>query len=204
MAIARLVPSSYEVSSTYLHVSNETNMYTNTDSTSYATIENTQKGTTTYYLYIRGFNIGDIPSNAIVNSLSFKLKGYMDGGYTSSSYAPKLCHGTSQITSTCSQLTTSVNTYTFTGYNLDIDDLRGYGDTFGIRINCRRAKNNTTAYFYIYGAEIEVNYNMPLRVKQNGTYVEVLKAYEKVNNVWVEKTDHASVFTSGVNYKYEP
>ena len=57
MATIRLVPSTYAVSSaSYLSVSNENNMYTNVDSTTYATITNTYASTSSRYLYLRGFN----------------------------------------------------------------------------------------------------------------------------------------------------
>ena len=75
MAQIRLVPSTYEVSSTqYLSVSNAANMYANTDSTTYATVTNSRNQTTSYYIYLRGFNFSDIPSNAIINSFTVKLK----------------------------------------------------------------------------------------------------------------------------------
>ena len=77
MATIRLVPSTYAVSSTsYLSVSNASNMYDNTDSTTYATITNTNNSTSSRYLYLRGFNFSSIPSNAIINSFTVKIKGY--------------------------------------------------------------------------------------------------------------------------------
>lgn len=136
-------------------------MYTNTDSTNYATVSNTRSGTTSYYLYIRGFNFDAIPSSATITDWTVKLKASESGGSTNSSYAPKLCHGTSQITSTMSAITTSVTTREFTGVSADWEDIVNYGDDFGIRINCRRNSRNTTANFYIYGAEIEVTYTVP-------------------------------------------
>lgn len=150
MATIRLVPSTYEVNSTFLTVSDANNMYTNTDSNTYATITNTQNGTTSYYIYIRGFNFDAIPSDATVDSFTVKLKGYQNRGNTSSSYSPKLCHGTSQITSTCSPLTTTVNTYTFTNVGETWERIKNYGNDFGVRINCRRANRNQQATFYIY------------------------------------------------------
>lgn len=136
-------------------------MYNNTDNSTYATVTNSQNGTTSYYIYLRGFNFDDIPSSAVVNSISIKLKARESGVSTSSSYAPKLCNGTSQITSSCSAVSTTATTLTFSGYSVDFDDIKGYGDNFGIRINCRRASRNTTGYMYIYGAEIEVDYTVP-------------------------------------------
>ena len=65
------------------------------------------------------------------------------------------------------------------------------GSDFGIRINCRRSSRNTTAYVYIYGAEIEVDYTM-----------QEPKLYVKQNGSWVLQTDPTTVFQSGVNYKH--
>ena len=162
MATIRLVPSTYSLSnSTYLSVSNANNMYADTDSTNYATVSNSQNGTTSYYIYIKGFNFSAIPAGARVSSWKVKLKASQSGGSTSSSYSPKLCNNTSQITSTCSAITTSVQTLTFTGVSLDWDTIVGYGANFGVRINCRRNNRNTAASFNIYGVEIEVEYTIP-------------------------------------------
>lgn len=162
MATIRLIPSTYYLSNnTYLSVSNANNMYANTDSTNYGTVTNSQYGTTSYYIYLRGFNFGDIPSAAVVSSFTVKLKAYESGVNTSSSYSPKLCHGTSQITSTCTAITGTASVHEFTGVSADWDDIVDYGDDFGIRINCRRASRNNTGYMYIYGAEIEVTYTVP-------------------------------------------
>lgn len=101
MATIRLIPSTYAVSSTsYLSVSNAANMYANTDSTTYATITNTYASTSSRYLYLRGFNFDDIPSNAIINSFTIKIKGYESGLSTSTSYAPRLANGTSTLSNT--------------------------------------------------------------------------------------------------------
>lgn len=162
MATARLTASTYSLSSTtYLSVSNADNMYTNTDSDTYATVTNSQTGTTSYYIYIKGFNFDAIPSAAVVTDWTVKLKAQESGVSTSSSYAPKLCHGTSQITSTMSAVGTTATTLEFTSVGIDWEDAVEYGSDFGIRINCRRASRNTTGYMYIYGAEIEVTYTVP-------------------------------------------
>ena len=162
MPTIRLVPSTYYLSSsTYLSVSNAANMYTNTDSETYGTVTNSQTGTTSYYIYLRGFNFEDVPSNAVINSWRVLLKARESGISTSSSYAPKLCHGTSQITSTMTAITTTASVHEFTSVGAEWEDIVGYGSNFGIRINCRRSNRNTTGYMYIYGAEIEVDYTVP-------------------------------------------
>ena len=159
MATIRLVPSTYYLSSTsYLSVSNESNMYANTDSTSYGTVTNTRNNSTTsYYIYLRGFNFDDVPSNAVVSNITIKLKAYHSNGNTSTIYG---YNGTTQVSAAGSTtaLGTSATVKTFTNTTIDWATLKGYGSNFGIRINCRRSNKNNTAYVYIYGAEIEVTY----------------------------------------------
>lgn len=162
MAIARLVPSTYYLSnSSYLSVANAANMYSNTDDDSYATVTNSRTSTTSYYIYLRGFNFDAIPDGAIINSFTIKLKARESGVSTSDSYKPYLADDTSAINGSCSAITTTATVHEFTGISADWDTIVGYGADFGIRINCRRASRNTTGYVYIYGAEIEVDYTVP-------------------------------------------
>lgn len=163
MPTIRLVPSTYYLSSSsYLSVSNAANMYNNTDNTTYAQVYNSRTSTTSYYIYVRGFNFDDIPSSATVNSFTVKLKARESGVSTSTSYKPYLANGTSAINGTCDVITTTAAVHTFTGVSADWDTIKEYGSNFGIRINCRRASRNTAAYMYIYGAEIEVDYTIPV------------------------------------------
>lgn len=206
MATATLIPSSYYISSSYLTVANEANMYASTASTNYGTITNTNASTSYYYFYLRGFNIGDIPENAEVSAFTVKIRGRASGAYNASLY---LCNGTSTITgATASALPNSstVTTRTLGNGNLTWANIVNYGANFGIRVNCRRNARNTTAYWYIYGAEIDVTYTVPtpqtdkLYLKRNGTWAEVSKAYKKVNGVWTEQADISAIFDSGTNY----
>ena len=164
MATIRLIPSTYAVSSTsYLSVSSASNMYTNTDSTTYATITNTYASTSSRYLYLRGFNFDDIPSGATINSFTVKIKGYESGLATSTSYAPRLANGTSAISNTTasSNFGTSTSTITIpTGALTWSQIVNTYGSNFTIMVYVRRASRNTTGYFYCYGAEILVDYTV--------------------------------------------
>ena len=166
MATIRLVPSTYAVSSTsYLRVSNEDNMYTNTDSTTYATITNTYASTSSRYLYLRGFNFDDIPSDAVINSFTIKVKGYESGLATSTSYAPRLANGTSAISNTTASTNfgTSTKTITIPTGSLTWSQIANtYGSNFTIMVYVRRSSRNTTGYFYCYGAEILVDYTVPV------------------------------------------
>ena len=163
MATIRLIPSEYYLSSSsYLSVSNASNMYANTDSDTYATVTNSRASTTSYYIYLRGFNFDDIPESAVINSFTVRLKARESGVSTSSSYKPYLANGTTAINGSCSAITTTASVHEFSGVSADWETIKGYGNNFGIRINCRRASRNTTGYMYIYGAEIEVNYTVPI------------------------------------------
>lgn len=166
MAKVRIVPSSYAVSSTaYLSVSDASNMYNNVDNTSYATITNTNASTSSRYLYLRGFNFSAIPSGAIINSFTVKIKGKESGLSTSTSYAPRLANGTSALSGTTASTNfgTSEKTITVPTGSLTWDQIvNTYGSNFTIMVYVRRSSKNTTGYFYCYGAEIEVDYIVPV------------------------------------------
>lgn len=159
MATIRLIPSTYYLSSsTYLSVDNENNMYNNTDNTTYATVTNSRTSTTNYYIYIRGFNFNDIPSAAVINSFTIRVKANYSGGYSQSMY---LYDGTeTSFGSSNTAISSTVSTHTFNPTK-SWEDIITSGSDFGIRINCRRNSRNQTSYVYIYGAEIEVNYTVP-------------------------------------------
>lgn len=164
MATIRLIPSTYAVSSTsYLSVSNAANMYHNTDNTTYATITNTYASTSSRYLYLRGFNFNDIPSGAVVDDFTVKIKGYESGLSTSTSYAPRLANGTSTISNTTasSNFSTSTKTIEIPTSALTWQQIVNYGSNFTVMVYVRRSNKNTTGYFYCYGAEIEVTYHVP-------------------------------------------
>jgi len=166
MATIRLVPSTYAVSnSSYAKVTDASNMYHNTDNTTHATLQNTRNSTrNTYYVYIRGFNFDSVPSDAIVSSFTVKIKANESYMSTSSSYRPSLYHGTTAISNTTvtSSLSTSVTTLTFPTGSLTWDTIKGYGANFGIRVPMRRSSTSYSSYVYVYGAEIEVTYTVPV------------------------------------------
>ena len=140
-------------------------MYNNTDNTTYATITNTNASTSSRYLYLRGFNFSAVPSNAVVNSFTVKIKGYEQSLATSTSYAPRLANGTSALSGTTasSNFGTSVKTITIPTGSLTWEQISNtYGSDFTILVYVRRSNRNTTGYFYCYGAEIEVNYTIPV------------------------------------------
>ena len=174
MPTIKLIPSTYYLSnSSYLRVTNEDNMYDNTDSTNYATVTNSRTSTSSYYIYVRGFNFDAIPEGATVNSFTIKLKGNYSGGYSQVMY---LYDGTSTSFGASERaFSSTVTTHTFEPTKT-WEEIVAAGSDFGIRINCRRSSRNTIAYIYIYGAEIEVDYTVPVQYNvtiQNSTSASV-------------------------------
>lgn len=202
MATATLVPSTYHISSNKLVVTDGENMLSDVSSTTYGSVQNTDESTSYYYLYLRGFNFNAIPARARVNSFTVKIRGRRDsGGYVATLY---LANGSTTISgATATSFTTSATTRTLSNGSLTWADVVGYGSNFGIRLNCRRNKKTQVANWYIYGAEIDVDYDEPtgpdMYVKRNGAWSEVLGAYRKENGSWSE-VDFDQAFESGVNY----
>lgn len=162
MATMRLVPSVFNnaAGTNYLTVSNSDNALTNTDSTNYATITNTYTSTSNRYIYLRGFNFDSLPADAEVSAWTVKIKGYYTSGY---SQAISLCNNTTALTgATATSFTTSVATREFSNGSYSWDEIVAMKANFGIRVNCRRNARNTQAVYYIYGAEIEVTYTVPV------------------------------------------
>ena len=163
MATAKLIPTTvYNGSSSYLTITNSNNMCTDTSSTTYGTVQCTRSSTTSYYVYLRGFDFTLVPSDAIVSNITIKVKGYHSGGNTSTLY---MYSGTSTQISACgsgSAFGTSASVITFSNTTISWDTLKSYGSNLGLRINCRRSSKNNANTIYIYGAEIDVTYTLPV------------------------------------------
>lgn len=174
MPTIKLVASTYSVSNNTVTVSSASNMYTDVDSTTYATITHTTSGTTSYYCYIKGFNFSDVPSDAVVSSIVIRIRGRETNLSTSTSYAPRLYNNTSTI-SGASAASSNFNTNAATitvPYTGTWDTLKGYGANLGIRVVIRRSSRNRQGYLYIYGAEIEVTYTVPTPVAVTGVSLD--------------------------------
>lgn len=168
MASVYILPSSYTLSNTqYLSISNPSNMYTRVDQgayENYATLTHNRASTSTYYLYLTGFDFSSvtIPSNATVTGFSVRIKASGSGLNTNSSYRMSLYNGTSAISNTTvtSSITATTTTFTFPNGNLTWDSLKQLTD-FRIRVPIRRLSSNVSASINIYGAEVNVMYTLP-------------------------------------------
>lgn len=200
MATARLVPSAFSVSSsTYVVVSDDSNMYENTDDTSnYASIRGRggRSSNSTYYCSIRGFNFDAIPANATVNSFTIKIRCYRNSYQnTGSNYRLRLCYrANTSLSNTVTDvdIDTTQKVITIPNGGRTWEQIKNYGENLGIQVPLRNTSTTSTnyPYVYVYGAEIEVDYTEPagpdVRVKQNGSWVQAQKLLVKNNGAWVE------------------
>ena len=205
MPTLRLTASSYQFSSTkYLSSTTMSNAYTNIDSTTKAQINHTKRSTTSYYVYLRGFDFSQIPSNAIITSAIVKVKAYVSGD---TARRPRLCNNTMTISGAPTFSSNIGNSTSGTTSTVDItsqfETYKGYGNNFGVRFRLGRSSKNTASSLYIYGAEITVEYTLPtnqLMIKDNGSWINVTTVYQKVNNAWVEQTDLENLFDTSREY----
>lgn len=170
MAQIRLIPSTYTRSSTNrVTVTNETNMYNNTDHTAnYCSIRGRNSSSNgPYYAFIRGFNINGVPSDAIVSNVSVKIKCYKNSYLaTGSAYRLRLAStpsSTSEINNTTmtEDIGTTAAIYTIPIGSLTWENIKSYGSDFSIEVPLM-STSNQYPYLYVYGAEIEVTYTIPV------------------------------------------
>lgn len=170
MATIRLVPSSYGRSSTsYVTVTNPTNMYNNTDHTaSYASLRGRggRSSNSTYYAFINGFNFSDVPANAQVTAFAVKIRCYRNANQnTGSSYRLRLASSAASSsaisnTTVSTDIGTTASVITIPTGSLTWAQLKGYGANFSIEVPLRNTSTSSSQYpyVYVYGAEIEVTY----------------------------------------------
>ena len=160
MATMRILASSYQLSNTsYTNISNPTNMYTDVDSTTYATFNHTRTQTTSYYLYIRGFDLSQVPDDAIISNVTVKVKAMVSGA---GSYTPGLYNNTTSLSKSFnSSIGTSATTRTV-DITSNWETYKDYGNNLTIRLQLNRSNRNTASYMRIYGAEITVEYTLPV------------------------------------------
>ena len=162
MATMKLIPSSYLLSnSSYLTISNANNMYTDTASTTYATINHNRSSKTAYYVYIRGFNFNDIPADAIITSAIIKVKARVANASTNQK--PALYNNTTAIAAapTFGTAIGSSDTISTADITNTLNTYKTYGNNFGIRLSLNRTSTYTASNMRIYGAEIEITYTVP-------------------------------------------
>ena len=151
-------PSGVDNDHSYASISGQTNAYTDSSSTTYATINlTTGSGATTYIYYT--FDFSEIPADATIDSVTCTSKCYISTTNSSriTTRQMQLFSGTTAKGSaaTVSNSTTAQSLTEGTWTRSELNDAR-------IRIYAVRGSSNTstTYYFRFYGATFTVNYSV--------------------------------------------
>ena len=207
MATARLIPSSYSRSSTNrVTVTDPSNMYMNTDDTeSYCTLRGrNQNSSTAYYAFIGGFNFGSIPSNAKVSAFTVKIRCYRSSNQrTGTNYYLRLCSSASNNsvisgTTTSTNIGTTASVITIPTGDLTWSMLSGYGSDFCIEVPLS-SNSSSYPYVYVYGAEIDVTYSLPVSYN-----ITVTGDNSKVSPTGTTSVFEGESFSVSANYDSRP
>lgn len=151
-------PTGVDSDYAYASISNTSNGYTDSSSTTYATINLTTGSGATTYIYFT-FNFSNIPVGATIDSVSCSAKAYINTTNSSriTTRQIQLYTGTTAKgnASTISNSTTAFNMTAGTWTRDELQDAR-------IRLYAVRGTSNTTStyYFRFYGATFTVNYSI--------------------------------------------
>ena len=169
--------------------------------TTYATINLVagSRATTTIYW---PFDLSAIPSGAEIDSVSCKVKASVSSTSGVSSASVQLYSGSTSKGSSTSILSTSTSAKTLSVGTWTRSELQ----------NCRLClkaqrgtyNTSTTRSLLFYGADLTVTYTYQsekFMLKLGGAYNDVARVFKKVNGIWVEQTDLASVIPDNVRYQ---
>lgn len=156
MATVTLTASIYAPYSTTASISNPSRAYTDTSSTTYATITSSTNSTASR-IYFYGFDFSQIPEGAVVTSMEFKIK--ISTTTSGTRYVSALYNrSTNSTISSSVQSSTSAQVKTLTLTSLSYDDVIALGNSFAFGVTTY----STSVSQYVYGMEIDVTYEIPV------------------------------------------
>lgn len=198
-----LYPGAYDSgASSVQSVTNATNpVGKGSTNTTYATINlvTGSRATTTIYW---PFDLSAIPSGAEIDSVSCKVKASVSSTIGVNSASVQLYSGSTSKGSSTSILSTSTSANTLSVGTWTRSELQ----------NCRlclQAKRSTSGTstersLLFYGADLTVTYTYQsekFMLKLGGAWQDIAHVFKKVNGIWVEQTDLASVIPDNVRYQ---
>lgn len=163
MATIRLKPSVATRSNTsYLSISNESNIWDNNTST-YATLNHTRNNTTAYYLYLGGFDFSSIPSDAEITDAKITVIASVTSASTSQK--PALYNNTTALSlgTFSTNIGTSTTTSTLTLTENNFNTFKNYGSNARVRLYLNRSNRNTASSMKIYEVYIDVTYTQTIK-----------------------------------------
>ena len=185
----------------YYAITNPTNGYADSTSTDYARVNLTRGQSAQTHVYWQ-FSLPTIPANATINSITCNYKARVSSSSTSyiAQATIQLYSGTTAKGSSKSIRTTSTNASSLSSTQIGTWTPTEINAGMRLRTWAQRGGSRTSSnyYIYFYGADIEIEYTEAsgdkVFIKSNGLWVEVAKAYKKVNGDWVEQTDLSTLF----------
>ena len=205
------VPSGYTNGNPGFTVSNISNGYTDTSSSSQAILEIAPNSTCSGSFII---SVSGIPTGSIIESVSCKVKCLKYGNYTTCTvqlYSGNTPKGTAFSITNANQATIDLETGIWTVE--DLQDVR-------LLITETNPSQSSSMSFYFSGAEFTVVYhstqgytynilnvdsahtlvledsNTSFYIKVNGSWVRFSKIWKKVSGVWTEVTDATGLLDS--------
>ena len=156
MATVTLTATNYSITNVAT-VTDASNAYTDTTSSTYAQVTTTSSSASKAYFY--GFDFSQIPNGATITSVTYKIKVKTVGSGGSTFYVFLENRNTSTELSakTSTASTTSETVVTLTPTSATWSDIVAMGDNFAFCVQHSR----TTRTQNVYGMEIDVTYTMP-------------------------------------------
>lgn len=220
MATATSNIESYNSDHSYYALSNASNGYSGTETSSYASMNLTRGSGASSYMYWE-FDVPTIPANATINSIECNYRARTSNSSTSyiAQATIQMCSGTTTKGSSKSILTTSTAVGSFSSTEIGTWTAAEINAGVKLKTTATRGTSRTTSnyYIYFYGADITITYTEQsgnkvfikvngtwkeatgIKVKQNGSWVDVSKVLKKENGSWVEK-DKSAMFDSNGLY----
>lgn len=161
------IPNGYSsTNSSYLDISSITNAYTNTASTTYATVKITTGRGASNYISLT-FDTSSIPENAIIETISCSAKIAFSSTNTgrTASRSIQLYNGSTAMGSSVSftaSSTASPSTPSITATSAGTWD-RDSLNNIQLRITTIRGTSTSALNMYVYGAELVVSYSEPVK-----------------------------------------
>jgi len=193
MATATFDIVSYDTTDhSWYSTSGMSNAYDGSDSTNYATINDTRGSGAETWVYFE-FNTSSIPSGSTINSVSCVVKLMANGNSTvTPTRTVQMFTGTTAKGSSTS-MPTSAGTKSFSGQTWTLAELRDAR----VKIYVQRGTSQTSTNYYVrfYGATLTVDYTPPagpsytVKVKNNGSWVNATKVLVKSSGSWVEASN---------------
>lgn len=204
-ATKTFLPIGYDTTrSIYYSISNPDNFINcDTTSTTRTNIYLVRGSRAETFFYVN-FDFSEIPANAVITSISGKIKGRCSGNGTYISYRQVRPYVEDSARGYSENLTSSDQI-------LDIDFgtgdyTREQLDNLTIRLYARRTSSgtNNSYYFYLYGAEITVTYeyndSTPIYFKENNQWIQANSIYIKRNGIWELESDFTNLFDNNKIY----